>query len=341
MVYILCVLSPVYVFYSSVLQYALYVCTTIPPLDTEIKTMPPPVPTPPSSSNVPNDVHYVIMTANKNELKSAQYFLGVDCDVSEKVKGRTFQDDDDLAPKTKGINTKISMGGTTYQFFTVNQKAAVLMKCANMGSFSHQGSLHKAFKLLNKGWPLKAIFIVGCCGAMAKAEEDQIGSVFVGEKLYYYGLGKITEGGIFKSRFEPYRLDSLGCETLEGKGSPRIKNIKTVSMLSGDFVMKDKHAADERCTRLEEKQVGFEMEGVGVVMAVNLHKEQDPSKIPPKIVLLKGVSDHADSMKNVDHSSFMFFSEEIPNVDEDTRQQMCTIMSLTVALRAICKGFVD
>ena len=336
----MCVLSLVDLLYSSFLQYVLNVRDTIPPVDTGMVTTTPPVPTPQSSSNVPDDVHYVIMTANKNEWKSAQYFLGVDCEVSEKVKRQTFKGDEDLEPKMEGINPEISMQGTTYQFFTVNQKAAVLMKCSNMGSFSHQGSLHEAFKLLNKGWPLKAIFIVGCCSAMAKAEEDQIGSVFVGDKIYYYGLGKITEGGIFKSRFDPYRLDSLGCETLESKGSPRIKSIKTVSMLSGDFVMKDEHAADERCTRLEEKQVGFEMEGVGVVTAVNLHKELEPSKIPPKIVLVKGVSDHADSMKNKD-IKFMFFSEEIPNVDEDTRQQMCTIMSLTVALRAICKGFLD
>ena len=315
------------------------VCDPIPPVDTGMRTTTQPVPTSQSDSNVPNDVHYVIMTANKNEWKSAQHFLGVDCEVSEKVKRRTFKDDEDLALKMKGIDPEISMQGTTYQFFTVNQEAGVLMKCSNMGSFSHQGSLHEAFKLLNKGWPLKAIFIVGCCGAMGKAEEDQIGSVFVGDKIYYYGLGKITEGGIFKSRFDPYRLDSLGCETLESKGSPRIKSIKTVSMLSGDFVMKDEHAADERCTRLEEKQVGFEMEGVGVVTAVTLHKELEPSKIPPKIVLVKGVSDHADAMKNKD-IKFMFFSEEIPNVDEDTRQQMCTVMSLTVALRAICKGFL-
>ena len=301
---------------------------------------------PPPAPNGPTDVSYIIMTANQNEWKSSQHFLGVNSDVSDKVKGRTFMTDEFLKLKIGGIDLGDSLPSATYKFFTVKvgekKKSAVLVKCDAMGSFTIGGSQCTTFDLLNTaqryGWPLEAIFIVGCCGASAEGKEDQTGSVFVAKNLYYYGLGKIIEGFRLACRFEPYILGPCGCETLEGEGVPKLKVIKQVSFLSGDFVMKSEEAAKEERQRLGEKRIGFEMEGVGVEIAVKLYETLKQHKIP-KVVLLKGVSDHAGAQKN-NNASITFFSEKVDDVDEDTRQQMCTIMSLTVALRAICKEFV-
>ena len=296
------------------------------------------------SRSIP-DVHYVFMTANKNEWKSAQHFLGVDCDVSDKVKMRTFKDDEDLKSKVQGINPDVTIEGTAYSFFTVAKKNAVLMKCSSMG----KGSQHETSELLtiaqNQGWALEAIFIVGCCAANSEKKEDsdknedsETGSVFVAKTIYGHGAGKL-EDGTHKYKFDPYPVSTVHCDNLEGLGSPKIRNIKIVSMLSADLLVRDKAAAEMRRQGLGEKQVGFEMEGLGVVTAINDHPIKQKRAKMPKVVLLKGVSDDASPDKNKS-ASIMFFSEKMDGVDEDTRQQMCTIMSLTVALRAICKKYV-
>ena len=158
------------------------------------------------------------------------------------------------------------------------------------------------------------------------------------ESAIMHGSGKL-EDGIHKSKLDGYRASTVHCDDLEDLGSPTIQSIKIVSMLSGDLLVKDKTAAEDRRKRLGEKRVGFEMEGFGVVTAVHLHQIQQKSHKMPKVVLLKGVSDDASPDKNKS-ASIMFFSEEMDEVDEDTRQQMCTIMSLTVALRAICNEYV-
>ena len=301
------------------------------------------------ATNTPKDVSYAFMTANQNEWKSSQHFLGVNSDVSDLVKGRTFGTDEFLKRKIGGINLSDSLPNSNYKFFTVTvgnkKKSAVLLKCGDMGSFTLRGSQSCTFDLLINaqlhGWPLEAIFIVGCCGASAEGKQDQTGSVFVARNLYYYGLGKIIEKFQLDCRFEPYVLDPCSCETLEGEGVPKINAIKPVSFLSGDFVMKSEDAAGEERQRLGEKRVGFEMEGVGVKTAVRLYHETLKRESPkiPKVVLLKGVSDHAGAKKN-NNASITFFSEKVDDVNEDARQQMCTIMSLTVALRAICEEIV-
>ena len=291
-------------------------------------------------SNVPDDVHYAIITANKNEWKSAQHFLGVDYDVSNKVKKRTFKDDEDLKSNVQGINPDVTMKGTGYSFFTVANKNAVLIKCSDKGSVeSQQAASDLLTKAQERGWSLEAIFIVGCCAAISeKKEGSETGSVFVAKTIYGHGAGKL-EDGTHKSKFDPYPVSTVHCDKLEGLGSPKIRNIKIVSMLSADLLVRDTSAAEERRQRLGEKRVGFEMEGFGVATAIDLHpiKQTQPKK--PKVVLLKGVSDDASPDKN-NSASIVFFSEKMDDVDEDTRQQMCTIMSLTVALRAICKEYV-
>ena len=285
---------------------------------------------------MPIDVHYVFMTANKNEWKSSQHFLGVDSEVSDEVKSQTVKDDEDLKSKVQGINPDVTIKGTGYSFFTVANKNAVLMKCSGMGSVASQQATSDLLDIAQeRGWSLEAIFIVGCCAAISeKNEGSETGSVFVAKTIYGHGAGKL-EDGTHKSKFDPYPVSTVHCDNLEGLGSPKIRNIKIVSMLSADLLVKDTSAAEERRQRLGEKRVGFEMEGFGVVTEVV--KQKQPKK--PKVVLLKGVSDDASPDKNKS-ASIMFFSEKMDDVDEDTRQQMCTIMSLTVALRAICKDYV-
>lgn len=293
-----------------------------------------------SYTSTESDVHYAFLTANKNEWYSALHFLGEDSDgVSDKIKERSFKTDVKLAEHVQGIDPEASLQGTGYKFFTVRQKKAVVLKCSHMGSFAGGGSLYETFDLLKLAkkynWSLKTIFVVGCCGATAKDKLD-LGSVFVANKVYYYGLGTIVQDQTLENRFDPHELpgNSAGkLETLGGKGVTSIPQIFSVSFLSGDFVMKGENSAEAKRMPLNEKQVGYEMEGIGAVTAVKLYNKIEPCP-SPNIALIKGVSDGAGSKKN-EKALISYFSHKY-EVEESIRQQMCTVMSLTVALRAIC-----
>ena len=252
--------------------------------------------------------------------------------MSEKIKDWTFERDDLL--KKSGVTVDPSPG---YSFLSVGRKRGLIFRCTNMGSYSRGGSHYETFMLLKDaqkyGWPLEVIFIVGCCGGADKRKEDQKGAVFVADSFYQYA-GKI-EG----DRRIRVKIGSHNVEIDRIRDITRANNkvgINPVPFFSGDFVIKDEDFSQELHDLLQGYQkVGFEMEGIGAVTAVDLYKKILPAQLSPDVVLVKGVSDNAGDDKNKDAPIRFFSQPPKENVDEDTRQQMCTIMSLTAVLRTI------
>jgi hypothetical protein len=288
------------------------------------------------------DICFAIMVANKNEWDSAMHFLGVEGrQVAELVKPRTCTaaDADDSLKEVKFIGR---IGSEIYDVLSVGNKKGIIFKCSQMGSMSTNASNHETTNLLERAriekWPLKVIFVIGCCGAAGRKEGVQgamasvlNGSVFVANFLYPYA-GKFESK--VKVKLDPRPMSKHWNSLLTkvpGKGGWEIKSIDLVPFYSGDFVMKNHEITDDLSAALESNKVGFEMEGLGVVMA---------PLDSVKLALVKGVSDSAGSDKNA-KAPIRFFSQYLADVDEDTRQQMCTMMSLALVLRAIAADKKD
>ena len=287
------------------------------------------------------DICFAIMVANDNEWESAMHFLGAkDNEVADLVKPWTCTaaNADDSLKKVKLIGRRRS---EIYHVLSVGNKKGIIFQCANMGSFGKNASTHETTRLLEfaktKEWPLKVIFVVGCCGAAAENRKIQEkgpcgeakvlnGTVFIASDLYHYA-GKFEDE--LQSKLSPRSVDEYWnglLKKVSGEKKWKIKPINLVPFYSGDFVIKNKAFAAALHDILKgHKQVGYEMEGIGVVIA---------AKDPVKVALVKGVSDNAGSDKNKE-APIRFFSEDYTEVLEDTRQQMCTVMSLALVLRAI------
>ena len=301
----------------------------------------------------------------------------------EKMKqNASFVLDPSLKEKVKEIE---DVQKETYKVFSVGEKQGILMRCTNMGGFTREGSNWHTFKLLRdakeNGWPLEAILIVGCCGAQSAdgrdrdeyvpeetmqdetvaeetiseetnvkdtIDEDPNGTILVAEHIHQYLIGKMEkEGTHYKPQSHPTSTgwtEYIEQSKVADHTAPSVSELLKVDMYSGDFVIKDEKAAEQ--LRGNRRRVGFEMEGFGVIHALNVFKEffstwNPPEQsssvaIDPDVVLVKGVSDNAGEDKNAPKDT-IFFSETVRDVDEKTRQHMCTVMSLTLVLRAIIK----
>ena len=272
----------------------------------------------------------------------------------------------------------ISKGTKLIQVHVNDHKSVygVLLKCTHMGSFTEAGSHFTTLKLLqmarDEQWPLKVIFIVGCCGArfINDRENRQVnnidnsspqtstsnrqtyvapvreGTVFVAQRIMQYAIGKFEKEGEIKYRVLPHDMSpgwagpiQQNKDVVNQKGP--IGHVREVFFYSGDFVIKDTDVAKDLSQQLRNQEVvGFEMEGIGVKKAIGDGGELMKDFPKPKIVLVKGVSDQAGSDKK-DPKDTLFFSKMIQAVPEAARQQMCTIMSLTLILRPIIAGHPD
>ena len=291
--------------------------------------------------------YFVVMTANENEHNAAQQYLKQSPDIKfDKNMGRkiSYTSDPSLNDDVKEVTP---VAHSTYKVFEVAGKQGILMRCTNMGSFTSVGSNWHTFKLLKEvrkyDWPLKVIFIVGCCGAHAREGVTIIeGTVLVAEVIEQYLIGKMDADGMHykfcnhpmktKTNWINFIQECKPCHRLSDK-TYTIEALEKVPMCSGDFVIKNNDIASQLLG--SNSMIGLEMEGLGVISAVDVCDEFFPSeKEQPDVVLVKGVSDTADGDKNKPKTC-LYFSEKVPDVDETTRQHMCTVMSLTLVLRAI------
>jgi nucleoside phosphorylase len=330
-----------------------------------------------TGSNPGYNIKFAIMTANDNEWESACHFLKCPMNFKnqskwhEKVKAAMLDDDKCLAGKVE-FHEQISV----YYVVSVDGVHGVLLKCSNMGSFTKGGSHRTTLQLLKyasrEGWDLRLIFIIGCCGTRTKPTKEQPdlihlasddkpeipqnpplaqsppeepgpeGMILVAEHIIQYAIGKFKEGKIeYGGKPHDVTYEWPGRVVWAQSVGKHIRNVYEAGFLSGDFVIKDENVAEDLATILRnQKMVGFEMEGVGVKKAIEDYKLLSEGFDKLGIVLVKGVSDQAEKHKNKD-KSMEFFSEELKDVDEDSRQQMCTIMSLCLVLRAIIAGKND
>ena len=288
-------------------------------------------------------VRFAIMTANDNEWEAALHFLD-DVDLSKETKDdmcklglHQHKDDDSL-------NCHFTENIRRYKAINVGGVCGVLLKCFNVGGTTFGGSSDMTTLFLKDvekcEWPLKVVFIVGCCGAHSNDGSVPEGTILVAENVLAYVHGKIEESGMKLSRPNSHETDLVWLSVIDQcKTKPKYeikpKHFKGVQFLSDDLVIKTRYVA----RLLHEKiaptgsAVGIEMEGTGVFSAINACKTWSKVK-SPTVILVKGVSDNAGPDKNTP-KDIVFFSDTKGSVDDDCRQRMCTIMSLTLVLRAI------
>ena len=248
-----------------------------------------------------------------------------------------------------------------YRRFSVKSKDrtvhCAVLKCLSMGSSGCSGSRMETLKLLitalNQHWSPEAIFIIGCCGGVKVPESDAgtvVGRVCISNKVIHYNRGKIEGEG--KMNWNPttdYGSQSTtwyGNIQKEEDEEPHTKKISYKEIdrfLSGDHVVKSEEAAAVLSQySVCPSNAAIEMEGLGVAEALEIAKlfnewviQDADRKIPmPEYVIVKGISDLAGHDKNLP-CNIQFFGEEKRDVQENHRQQMCTIMAATLVLRAI------
>ena len=113
--------------------------------------------------------------------------------------------------------------------------------------------------------------------------------------------------------------------------------------LSGDHVVKsEKAAAVLSRYSVHPSNTVIEMEGLGVAEPLDIAKvfnewviqNADHKIAMPEYVIVKAISDHAGCDKKLP-CKIQLLGEEKEDIEEDLRQQMCTIMAATLVLRAI------
>ena len=290
------------------------------------------------------------MTANENEWNTARYFLGNQSeDLASKIHDLLKTDKyscSSVLTQKIGIE-KVDGNYDGHNIIRVSgQKTVygVLLKCSDMGSFTVGGSHRTTLQLLKMAqaekWDLKVIFIVGCCGARFSRSDEQNGregAVFIAKNIVQYAIGKFEREQQIKYNVQIHEVskDWDGKMDAEKDSGRRIDPVHKVLFYSGDFVIKNDDVAEDLSKQIQNQPiVGFEMEGIGVTKAIDDWTLLNGNELQPEIVLVKGVSDQAGTDKKHPKDT-MFFSELIKEAPEDARQQMCTIMSLTLALRAI------
>ena len=269
------------------------------------------------------------------------------------VEKTTFEEIDELKGRIKMKSTVME-----YCLFSVRGKSGnevdcAVLKCLSMGSSGCWGSRKETLKLLftaqNKHWDPEAIFIIGCCGGR-NAPESVVGCVCVANKVIHYNRGKIEDKGEVKwnPKTDYGSKEATWCGQVLKLADITFPQKKVLCkeidrFLSGDHVVKSEEAAVKLSQfGVDPTNVGIEMEGLGVAEALDIAEMINKMVIPgagtkiplPEYVIVKGISDLAGHDKNLP-CNIQFFGEEKEGVEEDHRQQMCTIMAATLVLRAI------
>ena len=303
------------------------------------------------------DVRFVLVTANQNEYDAMKSFLpSAKQDASDDSKSQksnianaTFNDDAKLRDMIKVPEDALSGKYFFFKAFGNMSKTyhdIAVVKCISMGSSGPSGSRMETLKLLleasEKKWHPEAIFLIGCCGS----NTEKVGTVLIANGVIHYNRGKIEPHGFdWKPEFSynsegndwfqhVKRLDQIGDH------AKKVEPKDIGQFLSGDYVVKNEDVADYLSWLSPNPSAGFEMEGLGVAEAVEIAKSintkmPSDTKLPlPEFVIVKGVSDPASKEKK-DKFPMKYFDEELSDVEEDERQQRCTIMAAAHVLRTI------
>ena len=258
----------------------------------------------------------------------------------------SYKDEPDLAKVVKfehefARDSKEQLG---YDLITIGEVQGIHLKCGF--KYGTEAARNAVSDILDeaeeKGWQLEIIFCTGCCGcSFAKADQNYRGHVLISDNLVDYNQGKYEDDGQVHME-RSYAMNADWCNWLskmEGGQNP-VKVSKAESILSGDWVMKNKEIADKLRGNL--KLVGIEMEGAGIAKGLDaisqpLNKYKLPEGMRPSdFLIVKGVSDHAGPDKNTSQPTW-YHGKETESVDDEKRQEMATLQSTALVCRAIAK----
>ena len=320
-------------------------------------------------------VDFAILTANERERLAVTDFLQLnDYPDLEYKEPRACNYSRDVFLKDKRAKLENLPDGPNYQVFTItvgkHRRVGVHFHCEFMGPW---GAQDKTFKLLREAkeqkWPLRWIFVVGCCGASiseGKKEDYPRGTILVAEQIQdYLFKGKLepaNTGQDVNPSAEPERTVQvqLDSQSYEFKGSARAVTMNTkwldgltgvklsphrgsdygnvdakrVPYLSGPLVIKDA-VFSARFRGADVAAAGVEMEAVGVINAVNaIHDyENTPEEKRPTVILAKGISDYTGGKG--EEASCMLFGKETAICSEDDLQVYATMQSIALVIRFV------
>ena len=287
----------------------------------------------------------ILLTANDNEKNTVRHFLGGQCFSlkNKDVKGHTFKNDPILKKIAVEIQYNISNGDLLYDLATIGATKVVHMKIGcDYGKTEAKSAVDKLLeKAKEQNWPLEIIFCVGCCGCSSDTE----GTNFCGHVLLSKdGAGytsKKTENGWEIKNPSPYNMDKswvqlLGDEPVYFPGEHPIKVTKADCIYSGDTLIADPVVGTQ--LRDRRKLIGIEMEGSGIARGLTECDTLPGTLKSHKFLVVKGVSDNADSGKNKKIETLLFGEKRGP-LNDDERQEVATLQSVALVCRAIATRY--
>ena len=300
------------------------------------------------------EVSFAILTANENEKEAAMAFLGlgdVRLDTSKLNCAKGCNYSTATALTAGSVKELKELRYLDYSVFTVTvENAQIAGVHTHCDSYGPTGAYDQTVVLLKtakaKKWPLKVIFVVGCCGASISEEKKKekttwCGTVLVANEVNsYLHTGKLQppDGAAMSDiqcKPKHYPVSSRWPGALLSEKTCREADFKTVEVervlyLSGSLVIKNELFLDKYRYPLDI--AGVEMEVLGVIQAVEAINDKDDQ---PAIVLAKGISDYTVD-KNKD-AICKFFGTQTGLIDDDSRQKVATLQSIALVMRCIKK----
>ena len=281
-------------------------------------------------------------------------FLNGDPSECDAARGYTFKSDTYLM---ENFNKKMEVdlgqsSASGYRMFQLkipgqppNQITGVHFHCNHMGPW---GAFDRTVELLkeanSKKWPLRVIFLVGCCGLSTSEEKKKkknwCGTILLTSQVKdYLHIGK-AEADEERIKCTPYHYD-LGekwlselqavCKPNGRAGFTDIPVERVGQVLSGPLVIKDQLFGD-KYREADVDIASVEMEVVGVYKAVKaIHEYSGTPK--PDIVLAKGVSDYTGGKGQ--GGTCMFFGKETVKLNDDELQECATYHSIGLVIRFV------
>lgn len=312
-----------------------------------------------------SQVRFAIITANRTEQLCVKRYLTLgdvaDTDWRE-ARDCSWKNDCYLQKKNVQVTYLKQQCDGDYEMFQVNDDTnkveGVHFGCTSIGPWN---AFNRAQDILleaeRKKWPLKVIFVVGCCGASIseekKTKKNWRGTVLLTEQLKeYLNTGKAVPDGTsclpcthhLSEKWLRLLTDPAIAQPAEvvGDNYRRIPTEKVHQYLSGPLVIKEDSFAD----KIRDPGVpiaGIEMEAIGVVNAVLAIKRVVEKVCPekdvpiPDVTVVKGISDYAGDKAG--HSkSFFFDRETVTEVDDDTRQKIATFNAAALVMRCVANN---
>lgn len=269
-----------------------------------------------------NAVEAIIETKKQllsNLQHTQKYDIGIVCALSEEFEQMKI---------ASGLNwTKISIEGIANDFFTADLRTELghtLRLIAGRNNMPGMQAASVMATCMFSLFGIELLFMTGICAGFKKSEDDTIdfGDIFIAESEYDYGSGKLCEsadGSFFKKNpkmlecdfdlkgkmntfIEEKHPETLILRALDNKNLNLMNKIPLIHFkpgACGSYVVADKGFMKD-LLKENQKLRGLDMEGYGLYMAAHI--------LGKKCMMIKGVSDFADSDKGDKYHKMCSFS---------------------------------